>query len=145
MGANAFNLVDVKPNLPLSTSWQPAGDRTRDRRMQTDKFCQQAEVALVIGSSNQVYPAAGWPQEMAAFEIPVAEFNTRINTETRFFKWFFEGKVTQTLPEALGIPDEKCVPFPPSHSHPKVFLSHKDSRSPSHLKDSPTPSHSKKN
>ncbi|KAI5737203.1 hypothetical protein M8J76_011036 [Diaphorina citri] len=110
-----------------------------------DKFCQQAEVALVIGSSNQVYPAAGWPQEMAAFEIPVAEFNTRINTETRFFKWFFEGKVTQTLPEALGIPDEKCVPFPPSHSHPKVFLSHKNSRSPSHLKDSPTPSHSKKN
>ncbi|KAL1458584.1 hypothetical protein WDU94_008721 [Cyamophila willieti] len=84
-----------------------------------DKMCQQAELALVIGSSNMVYPAAGWPEEMAALSIPVAEFNTKPNHETRFFQHYFEGNVTQTLPKALGIPEEECVPHPPSHSQSK--------------------------
>ena len=66
------------------------------------------DLLLVVGTSSQVYPAAGLAPVAAARGAAVAEFN--VDPEPAASPgWYFEGKAGELLPDALRLEDvENC-------------------------------------
>jgi len=60
------------------------------------------DLLLVVGTSSQVYPAAGLAPVAAAHGAQVAEFNVDPEPASSL-GWYFEGKAGELLPEALRL------------------------------------------
>lgn len=64
---------------------------------------ETCDLCLVVGTSAIVYPAAMFAPQVAARNVPVAEFNIESTPNTEVDSFYFEGCCTKTLPEALGL------------------------------------------
>lgn len=59
------------------------------------------DLCIVVGTSAIVYPAAMFAPQVAARNVPVAEFNIESTPNTGTSSFYFEGCCTTTLPDAL--------------------------------------------
>lgn len=69
----------------------------------TNTALSECEACLVVGTSSVVYPAAMYAPQLAARNIPVAEFNVESTPATDELMFHFRGPCTETVPEALSV------------------------------------------
>uniref|UniRef100_H0X428 NAD-dependent protein deacylase sirtuin-5, mitochondrial n=1 Tax=Otolemur garnettii TaxID=30611 RepID=H0X428_OTOGA len=66
-------------------------------------------LALQVGTSSVVYPAAMFAPQVSARGVPVAEFNMETTPATNRFRFHFQGPCGSTLPEALARHENETV------------------------------------
>uniref|UniRef100_A0A914WYQ1 NAD-dependent protein deacylase n=2 Tax=Plectus sambesii TaxID=2011161 RepID=A0A914WYQ1_9BILA len=67
----------------------------------TQRYLDECDLCLVIGTSSVVYPAAMFAPMLAARGVPVAEFNIEETGATAALGYHFAGPAAKTVPEAL--------------------------------------------
>jgi NAD-dependent deacetylase len=85
----------LKPNIVLF------GENVRNLQ-EINFFIQQCDLLLVIGTSAQVYPAAGLPAMVKQNGGIIFEFNREPALSTGLADYFFAGDLETTLPSFAG-------------------------------------------
>ncbi|KAL5488325.1 hypothetical protein ACEPAI_6433 [Sanghuangporus weigelae] len=70
-----------------------------------DELVAKADMCLVVGTSSQVYPAAGYAAEVRLHGGKVAVFNLERSKGDKRADYLFLGPCEETLPRAFGIDD----------------------------------------
>ena len=78
------------------------GEQPR-RLDEIDAILAQTDLLLVIGTSSNVYPAAGFAARVAANGGKVAVFNKDISPGDEDADWLFSGPAEETLVQALFV------------------------------------------
>ncbi|XP_067857823.1 NAD-dependent protein deacylase sirtuin-5, mitochondrial isoform X2 [Heptranchias perlo] len=80
-----------------------------DILMEVNKELEICDLCLLVGTSSVVYPAALFAPQVAARDVPVAEFNTDVTNATRNFRFHFKGPCGTTLPPALARHESEVI------------------------------------
>eukprot|EP00879_Flechtneria_rotunda_P026410 GHRR01028159.1.p1 GENE.GHRR01028159.1~~GHRR01028159.1.p1 ORF type:complete len:138 (+),score=51.25 GHRR01028159.1:227-640(+) len=67
------------------------------------------DLFLVIGTSANVYPAAGYAPVVAGRGVPVVEINLELTGNSSVCTLTIQGKTGRLLPQLLGVTDEPDV------------------------------------
>lgn len=86
-------------------SWRPDivwfGENIKHMQ-QIEKALNEAQMFLCIGTSNQVYPAAGFVTHVKQRGIPVVELNYERTQLSDYYDQTILGKATEVVPEFLA-------------------------------------------